>query len=73
MSALAQAKPLIGHSREYTPPKIVTIDYSKVGIKGQVDLYTFEERITCLKNYGDHCMSFSMLPPGMNLINDLEC
>jgi phosphatidylglycerol lysyltransferase len=66
MSTVAQVKPLVGHPREYTPAKVFSIERYRAGTRGQVDLFTFEERLTYLKKYGDHCMSFSLLQPEMH-------
>ncbi len=66
MSTVAQIKPLVDHPREYTGAKIVSIDLYRTGAKGKIDAFTFEERISYLRKYGDHCMSFSTLQSGMH-------
>ncbi|HVN72826.1 MAG TPA: hypothetical protein VMU10_12490, partial [Desulfomonilia bacterium] len=63
MSTAAQVKPLVGQPREYTAAKVIPIDLYRAGTRGLVDLFTFEERLSYLRKYGDHCMSFSMLQP----------
>jgi phosphatidylglycerol lysyltransferase len=65
-TTVAQIKPLIDHVREYPGTKIVSIDRYRTEVMGKIDAFTFEERISYLKKYGDHCMSFSTLQPGMN-------
>jgi lysylphosphatidylglycerol synthetase-like protein (DUF2156 family) len=67
MSTMAQVKPLvIDHPREYAGAKIVSMDRYRTEVRGMVDAFTFEERISYLRMYGDHCMSFSTLQPGMH-------
>jgi len=49
MSTAAQVKPLIGQPREYTGAKVVSIDLYRSGARGQVDLFTLEERVSYLR------------------------
>jgi phosphatidylglycerol lysyltransferase len=65
MNTAAQVKPLVGQPREYVGAKIVSMDLYRAGVRGQVDLFTLAERVSYLRRFGDHCMSFSMLQPGM--------
>lgn len=46
MCTLAQVKSLVGHPREYTPAKVVSIDRYRAGTRGQVDHFSFEERLS---------------------------
>jgi phosphatidylglycerol lysyltransferase len=62
VSTLAQTKPRADISRA----KIVPIDLYRPRITGGVDLFTLEERLSYLRKYGTHCMSFSILQPEMH-------
>lgn len=66
MSSVAQVKHITGRPREYTSARVVPIDLYRPGIRSGVDLFTLEERLGYLRMYGDHCMSFSLLQPGMH-------
>ncbi|HPC46665.1 MAG TPA: DUF2156 domain-containing protein [Deltaproteobacteria bacterium] len=66
MSTVARVKPIIGRPREYTTAKVVPLDLYRPGVRCGVDLFSLEERVSYIKKYGDHCMSFSMLQPGMH-------
>ncbi len=45
------------------------MEYSYPGIRGQVDLFTLEERLSYLRRYGNQCMSFSTLQPEMHFFD----
>jgi phosphatidylglycerol lysyltransferase len=51
---------------EYTRAKIVSMDLYRKGVQGQVDFFSFEERLSYMRKYGSHCLSFSMLQPEMH-------
>jgi lysylphosphatidylglycerol synthetase-like protein (DUF2156 family) len=65
---------------EPSPGKIVPMDQYRTKIKGHIDLFSLDERISYLKKYGSHCMSFSTLQrdlhyfdiPGMGYIAFME-
>lgn len=67
MSTVAQVKPLIiNQPRGYAGAKVFSIDRYREEAKGKTDTFTFEERISYLRMYGAHCMSFSTLQPNMH-------
>lgn len=69
MSTVAQVKPIVGQPREYISAKVIPLDQYRPGVRAAVDLFTFDERISLLRKYGDHCMSFSMLQQGMQFFD----
>jgi len=66
MSTVAQVKPLAEHRRDKSKAGIVRRGLYRVRPHGQEDLFTLKERISYLRNYGSHCMSFSLLQGGMH-------
>ncbi len=69
MSTMAQVKPLVGSPREFFPAKVISIDDYRPGTRAGIDVFTFDERISYLRKYGDHCLSFSMLQPEMHFFD----
>lgn len=53
------------HSTQRTRSNIISMKLYPTGVKGGVNQFSLDERLTYLKNYGSHCMSFSGLQPGM--------
>ena len=53
-------------SAQRTDSTIVSMKLYQAGIKGCIDRFTLHERLGHLKKYGNHCMSFSGLQPGMH-------
>jgi lysylphosphatidylglycerol synthetase-like protein (DUF2156 family) len=69
MGTAVQVKPFIDQPRENTPVKVIPLERSRARIQGQVDLFTLEERLTYLRKFGSHCMSFSTLQPEMHFFD----
>jgi lysylphosphatidylglycerol synthetase-like protein (DUF2156 family) len=69
MSTIAQSKLFADQPREYKSAKVVPMERSRQRIQGQVDLFTLEERLSYLRKYGNHCMSFSTLQPDMHFFD----
>jgi len=69
MSTMAQVKPLIDSPREFFPAKVISIDDYRPETRAGIDVLTFDERISYIRKYGDHCMSFSMLQPEMHFFD----
>lgn len=61
MSNAAQMKPI-----QDVPDNVVSIAPYRARIKGGVNLFSFEERISYIRKYGNQCMSFSTLQPEMH-------
>lgn len=66
MSTVEQLKPFIGNPGEHAGLEIAFREPFRTGLPGQVDLFSFEERISYLRMYGSHCLSFSLLQPEMH-------
>jgi len=66
MNNIVKLKPPAGSPRKYTGARIIPLDLHRPVVKGQIDLFTFEERLTYLRKYGNHCLSFSLLQPEMH-------
>jgi len=69
MGNVAQIKPLSDQIRDNPPVKVIPIDRYRSRAQGKSDLFSLEERLTYLKKYGSHCMSFSTLQPGMHFFD----
>ena len=61
MSTVAQVKPLVGSPRDFFPARIISIEDYRPSARAGIDVFTFDERISYLRKYGDHCLSFSGL------------
>ena len=66
MSIVEQLKPRADHPGDHFWAGIATRDLSRVRTQGRVDIFTLKERVSYLKKYGSHCMSFSLLQHGMH-------
>ncbi|MGC9325160.1 MAG: DUF2156 domain-containing protein [Desulfomonilia bacterium] len=51
---------------ELSGAKVLSMSLYKAGRKSGIDLFSVDERLAYLKKYGNHCMSFSGLQPGMH-------
>ena len=69
MGNVAEINPLSGQLRDNPPVKVVPIDHYRSRTQGKSDLFSLEERLTYLRQYGNHCMSFSTLQPGMHFFD----
>ncbi|HDP25646.1 MAG TPA: DUF2156 domain-containing protein [Deltaproteobacteria bacterium] len=65
MSIASRAETQPRRSDDRTGAKILSMNLYRAGVKGGIDLFSLEERLVYLRNYGNHCMSFSGLQPGM--------
>ncbi|HOJ13120.1 MAG TPA: DUF2156 domain-containing protein [Deltaproteobacteria bacterium] len=63
-TTVAQVKPIVRRPRGYSQAKVLSLDLYRTGGRSGVDLFSIEERVSYLRKYGDHCMSFSTLQPG---------
>ncbi len=57
---------------EFQGAKILPLHLHRVWKSAEnagIDKFSFDERIAYLKKYGDHCMSFSTLQPGMHFFD----
>jgi phosphatidylglycerol lysyltransferase len=66
MNTVAQVRPARGVSRDHGRAKVLSIDLYRAGVQGGEDIFTLEERVSYIKRFGGHCMSFSTLQPGMH-------
>lgn len=66
MNKSLKLKSPAGRPDGYSGARILPTDLTQPVVKGQVDLFTFEERLTYLRKFGNHCLSFSLLQPEMH-------
>ena len=59
-------KPPAMHPEEYAGSAPGSVNLSRAEVPGCIDLFTFEERLSYLRKYGNHCLSFSLLQPRMH-------
>ena len=69
MGNVAGINPLSGQLSDNPPIKAIPIDRCQSRIQGNSDIFSLEERLTYLRQYGNHCMSFSTLQPGMHFFD----
>lgn len=62
MGIVVQMRP----QAEPLPGKVVAMESFRSKNRGQVDLFTLEERLAFLRQHGNHCMSFSTLQRDMH-------
>ena len=63
---MSQVKPSVMHPERHGGSATDSMDSSRPEVACGIDLFTFEERLAYLKKYGNHCLSFSLLQPGMH-------
>ncbi len=64
MPPTAQISEMIRPAGELALPRVIHFP-EKIAVTGSVNRFHFQERLDYIRAYGNHCMSFSTLQPGM--------